>query len=1088
MKSIINVAVRRPIAVSMMVLAVILFGLVSLSQLSLTLLPELTYPSLTVRTNYVGAAPAEVEQLVSKPIEETIGTVKGIRKIHSISKSGSSDVVIEFEWGTKMDNASIEIREKLDIVALPLDVEKPVILRFNPNLDPIIRLALNTTNESVTTQELEQLRIYAEETLKRRLETLPGIASVKLGGGLEQEIQVKIDSEKAAQLNITIEQISQILSAENINSSGGQLKTDHQQLLIRTINQFQNVEEIEKLYVAKVADKQIQLGDIASVSMGYKDRTSITRLDGEEAIELALYKEGDANTVSVAQTVKSTMDSLNENLPEGFQLTLVYDQSTFIEGAISEVKSGAIIGGLLAMLVIFLFLKQAGPTFIISLSIPISVIATFNLLYGADISLNIMSLGGLALAVGLLVDNAIVVLENIARKREKGLNNAQAAVEGSSEVASAIFASTLTTMAVFLPLAFVTGIAGQLFSDQALTVTFALLASLLVALTLIPTLSGRTVTQLGNTDGMQEFSPLWKAPEKLWKFPLALLRTLSLLIVRTLPFSLMWLVSQVFRIVSWCLSQLFRPLVFATNSALSVFQRAYESLLRTALKMRLVTAAIIIAATSSSVLLLPKLGVELIPTMSQQEFYVEIKLPPGNAIETTDARLNQVASFLSQQTSVQHVQALSGTGSLMATTAEQGGDHWGRLTVFLKSDADKLAKETVANALRQYAKQVPDLTYSIKDPELFSLDSPIEIVLSGYDLDDLQVASDLLVSELQSNNRFADVSATLQPGLPEATIIFDHARLSHLGLNASDVSKVIANNVAGEVATQYSMQDRKVDIRVRAQESRRDQLSDIAQLNISNNNTEIPLSAVATVSLKRGPSEITRVSQERVALVRANLAYGDLGQGLSVAKHSLEQLQLPFGVIGRVSGQNEAMQASFQSLQLALLLAIFLVYIVMASQFESLLHPLLILFSVPLAAAGSILGLYITGTNISIIVFIGLIMLAGIVVNNAIVLIDRINQLRSKGIAVTEAIMQAAASRLRPILMTTLTTTLGLLPLAISVGEGSEMRMPMAITVIFGLLFATLLTLILIPVLYSLTAGSVVKKPSGELSQEATHD
>lgn len=1070
MKSIINVAVRRPIAVSMMVLAVILFGLVSLSQLSLTLLPELTYPSLTIRTEYTGAAPAEVEQLVSKPIEETIGTVKGIRKIHSISKSGSSDVVIEFEWGTKMDNASIEIREKLDIVALPLDVEKPVILRFNPNLEPIVRLALTTEETTISTRDLEQLRIYAEETLKRRLETLPGVASVKLGGGLEQEIQVNIDSEKAALLNISIEQISQILRAENINSSGGQLKTDHQQLLIRTINQFQNIDEIKQLYVAKIGDTQVQLDDIATVSMGYKDRTSITRLDGQEAIELALYKEGDANTVNVANTIRTTMESLNENLPEGFHLTLVYDQSTFIEGAISEVKSGAIIGGLLAMLVIFLFLKQAGPTFIISLSIPVSVIATFNLLYGADISLNIMSLGGLALAVGLLVDNAIVVLENIARKREQGQNNTQAAVEGASDVASAIFASTLTTMAVFLPLAFVTGIAGQLFSDQALTVTFALLASLLVALTLIPTLSGRAASTLGNTEGMPAFSPLWQTPNKAWKLPFALLRTLSLLIVRTLPFSIIWVISQFIRIIAWLLSQLFRPLTFTTDVALKLFQNAYASLLHIALKQRLITAAVIVTLTSSSVLLLPKLGVELIPTMSQQEFYVEVKLPPGNAIEVTDHRLNQIASFLAEQTGVKHVQALSGTGSLMTTTAEQGGDHWGRLTVFLNEHADKTTKATISTALRQYAQKIPDITYHIKDPELFSLDSPIEIVLTGYDLDDLQAASNQLVAVLQNNSRFADVRATLQPGLPEATIVFDHARLSHLGLNAADVSKIIANNVAGDVATQYSMQDRKIDIRVRAQENRRDQLSDIAQLNISNNETEIPLSAVAHVSLKRGPSEITRVSQERVALVRANLAYGDLGQGLTAAEISLQQVKFPFGILGHVSGQNEAMQSSFQSLQLALLLAVFLVYIVMASQFESLLHPLLILFSVPLAAAGSLLGLYITGTNISIIVFIGLIMLAGIVVNNAIVLIDRINQLRAQGNTIHTAITNAANSRLRPILMTTLTTTLGLLPLAISVGEGSEMRMPMAVTVIFGLIFATLLTLIFIPVLYSLTA------------------
>ncbi|MBU1439495.1 MAG: efflux RND transporter permease subunit, partial [Gammaproteobacteria bacterium] len=499
----VNLAVARPVTIWMFTLGIMLFGLVAMARLAVNLLPDLSYPTLTIRTDYLGAAPAEVEQLVSKPIEESVGIVKGIRKVESVSRSGRSDVIMEFEWGTDMDLAGLEVREKLDVLLLPLDVKKPLLLRFNPNLDPIVRLALSRNDgkiaadgkESISSpQALSQsqqvaLRTYADEELRRKLEALTGVAAVRPDGGLTQEIQVLVDNEKLSQLNLDISAVNDRLKAQNINQAGGRLETAANDYLVRTINQFNTLDEMRNLYIATVNGSHIRLSDIAEVKDAFVDRQSITYVDGREAIEIALYKEGDANTVQVAKTVVAKLEELQKNLPAGYDLKLVYDQSTFISDAISEVKSAAISGGLLAMLVLYLFLRNVWTTLVISISIPLSIIATFNLMYAQDISLNIMSLGGIALAIGMLVDNAIVVLENISRYKEQGYSAMEAAKKGASEVSMAITASTLTTVAVFFPLVFIDGIAGQLFKDQALTVTYALLASLVVALTLIPAMA-----------------------------------------------------------------------------------------------------------------------------------------------------------------------------------------------------------------------------------------------------------------------------------------------------------------------------------------------------------------------------------------------------------------------------------------------------------------------------------------------------------------------------------------------------------------------------------------------------------------------
>ncbi len=1075
----INVAVSRPVAVCMFTLAVLLFGFVSLSRLSLNLLPDLSYPTLTIRTDYLGAAPGEVEQLVTKPIEEAIGVVKGVRKVVSASKAEQSDVVLEFEWGTKMDEASLEVREKLDVLMLPLDVKRPLLLRFNPSLDPILRYGLGFTSDTktelsadISAENLKRLRVFAEEDIKRQLESVEGVASVKIGGGLENQIQVLVDQQKADQLNIEIASIVQRLKDENVNASGGRVEDGSQEYLVRSINQFASMDDIGDILIASRQGRFIKLSDIAEISSTFKERDSVTRFDSLEGVELAIYKEGDANTIQVAKAVEQRLAKLSSLMPQQYNLIEVYDQSEFISAAIDEVKNAALLGGVLAMFILYFFLKNIWPTLIISISIPVSIIATFNLMYSYGISLNIMSLGGIALAIGLLVDNSIVVLENIDRHKKNGIESLKASAIGTSEVSMAIVASTLTTMAVFFPLVFVDGIAGQLFSDQALTVTFALAVSLVVAITLIPMLAARQKSLSKNSSldfGAQKIpcAPKTKFAQVLYYIILPFKFCLKL-IFKFLPLGIATVVFTIFTYTAKFLKLIFAPVLYAFDKSYSLIANAYEKALMQAMKVRMVVMIVILFISSGSLLLLSKIGIELIPNMSQGEFYVELTLPTGSRLISTDVLLSELSQFVQSKPLVERTYSLAGSGSLMNASPSKGADNWGKLNVVMQNRATQNDMANVQSDMRDFLSQKAGVVAKFGEPELFSFSTPLQIQLSGYNLDSLKQYGDRIVDIMSNNDRFVDVKSSLQIGNPELKIYFDHAKLAQLGLNAPDVSALVSAKVGGEVATKFSVNDRKIDVLVLNQTSQRDSMNDIKHLIINpNSSTAVTLQDVADITMSVGPSEITRVGQQRVVLISANLAYGDLGTATVTANELLNSLDLPLNLDAKVTGQSEEMEYSFNSLLMALALAVFMVYVVLASQFESFLHPFFIIFTVPLACAGSIYGLFLTSTNVSVVVFIGLIMLSGIVVNNAIVLVDRINQLRTTGVDKEVAILQAAHTRLRPILMTSLTTILGLLPMAIGVGDGSEVRTPMAITVIFGLLFASILTLFLIPVIYS---------------------
>ncbi|MEQ9090200.1 MAG: efflux RND transporter permease subunit [Balneola sp.] len=1083
----IDFSVKRKVTISMFTVAILLFGIVSLSRLNVNLLPDLSYPTLTVRTEFEGAAPIEVENLISKPIEEAVGVVKGVKLVRSISRAGQSDVVLEFAWGTNMDIANLDVIAKLDAIQLPLQAKKPVTLRFDPTLDPIIRYALyyddgekenpestndrkvdlasfmepdEDLNDPAAIARLKQLRIISDEILKKNLESSEGVASVKISGGLEEQIQVNIDQERLAYLNIPIETITSTLSAENINLSGGRLEEGTQQYLVRTLNEFKDVDQIRNTVLTVLNGNTVYLKDVADIRQGYKEREAITRLNAQEAVEIAIYKEGDANTVAVAESAKERINEIQRNLPSGMKLEKVYDQSIFISSAVNEVKTAGIIGGILAVLVLYFFLRNFWSTVIISVSIPVSIIATFNLMYGNDITLNIMSLGGIALGIGMLVDNSIVVLENIARHKDMGKNALEAAKDGASEVGTAVIASTLTTVAVFFPLVFVDGIAGQLFRDQALTVTFSLIASLVVAVTLIPmmsSLSGRK----------KEITPLeLKEPRtSAGRF----FRKSRLFFFYTIPTAVTKGIRAIVNFFAMVLKFIFSPFVWAFDKFYQASEDVYLGLLKTSLNNRLIVVVVAILCFAGSLTLVQKIGIELIPQLSQGEFKVEFKLPPGTPIEQTDSALKAVQEATKEAQNVQSTFAVAGTGNRMDANPDQGGENWGELNVLLASGASSDTENSVMSSMRSSLQVVPGLQYKFSRPSLFSFSTPVEVEISGFDLDQLKEVSDQIVQKMDANSRFADVKNSMQIGSPEIQILFDRDRAAALGLQVHEVADRVVSNVRGDVATRYSWRDRKIDVLVRAQEEDRSSIDEIKNLVINpNSERSIPLSAIAEVKIANGPGEIRRASQQRVAVVTANLNYGDLGDAAVDVQQIINETTMPSGVFARIAGQNEEMGESFKSLLFALALAVFLVYLVMASQFESLLHPFIILFTIPLALVGAILALFITGTTISVVVFIGLILLAGIVVNNAIVLIDLINQLRERGMDKYEAIIEGGKSRLRPILMTTLTTTLGLLPLAIGFGDGAELRAPMGITVIGGLLVSTLLTLVVIPVMYSI--------------------
>jgi HAE1 family hydrophobic/amphiphilic exporter-1 len=1043
---IVDFSTRRPVTVAVFALAGIIFGVVAFRDLAVDLLPDISYPSLTIRTELEGAAPSEIETLLTRPVENSVGVVNGVTSVRSSSRADRSEVTLEFGWGTNMDFAALDVRERLDMLQLPDDAVRPILLRYDPSLDPVMRIGLTGD------EELVRLRLIGEREVKRLLERVDGVAAAIVAGGLEEEIQVEIDERRVANLGLSVEQVVARLAQENVNLTGGRLQDGQAEYMVRTIMEIQRAQDLDDIIVDTGGQGVVRLKDIARIVRGHKEREVITRIDGQEAVEIAIYKEGGTNTVTVVDRVTNQLDSVRERLKttgRQLDLTVITDQARYIRQSVDDVLQSALYGGILAVLVLSLFLRNFRSTSIIAVSIPISVVTAFLLMYLSDISLNIMSLGGLTLGIGLLVDNSIVVLESIQRKRDEGLGIVQAARVGAGEVGQAVTASTLTTICVFVPIVFVEGVAGQLFGDQAMTVTYSLAVSLIVALTVIPMLASRQLTREPEATG----APQGRLGRLFYPVTLRLAR-----VVKAIGLG----IDALMRLALAIPFRLF-------DAAFGWVRRVYPRVLDAALTHRALTLVVALALFVGSVLLIPTLGTELVPELIQGEFYVDAELPPGTQLDVTARRLAKLERSTMGMDGVTLVYGVAGTSREQGGIAGELRENLSQLTVRVAPPVSRERETRLMNELRPELEKEGDYAYLFGRPSYFSFKTPIELEIRGYNLKLLDRLANEAVRRIEQIPGLVDVKSSTEGGNPELQIRFNRERLATLGLSVQQVAAVVRSKVLGDIVTDITREDRTIDIRLRAEEEYRDSAEDLRNLNIAQaGSTAIPLSAVAEVTETIGPAEIRRADGERMALITANLDGIDLGSASAAIQAALHQMTFPIGFDTRLGGQRQEMETSFASMRFAILLAVFMVYLVMASQFESLLHPFVILLSVPLSLIGVVGTLFVLGISLSVVVLIGMILLAGIVVNNAIILIDYTNRLRSEGLAKIEALKRAGEVRLRPILMTSATTVLGLLPMAISHGEGSELRSPMALTVIGGLLVSTALTLVIIPVVYTI--------------------
>lgn len=1225
-------AVRQPVTIAMLFLTLAVFGYKSYEGLPINLMPDISYPTLTVRTEYEGAAPEDVEKLVTRPLEETLSIVSGMAEISSVSSPGLSEIVLEFNWGTDMNVAQQDVRDRLDLFDAPREItEKPVILRYDPKLDPILRIAITperpaadqTISPALIERQLTELREAAERHVKSDLEAEIGIAQVLVKGGREREIQIRVDSERLKALGLSLSEVNTALSQQNINLSGGSLREGKAEYLVRTKNEWDEATEIRDTILRGPQGRQVRLVDVAEVVEGEKERTTIVHVAGQEAVALEIYKEGDANTVQVCNKLKDLFGfergrslterimrkvaelrmtteaqieqahqdelakTLRSRLPKGANLAIISDQSRFIIGSIKEVQNATLQGGLLALAVLYLFLRDMKSTLIIGVSIPLSVIVTFVPMFARGITLNIMSLGGLALGVGMLVDNSIVVLESIFRCREEGDGPVDAVARGTKEIAAAVTSSTLTTVAVFFPIAFVEGIAGQLFGDLALTVTFSLLASLLAALYLVPMIASRGKTEfiygaetvwmlrafreLRGQDGLGpgaaflgtlprgmrhgwtwvketaaaelgvcvtlfaklKIGFLLLFPIKLVLSLIAILLTLPrgmrhgwtwvketaatelgvcvslfaklrigalllfpiklvfflivsvcsvtlflvhviLKVLAALAITLLFAICVLAGAVFFILRTVFKAVTYlpleAFNICFEAFRDGYAALLRRLLPLSAVFLVAMLLLSVQAGRTAMTLGRELIPPMKQGEFGIRMEAPPGTRIDETDLRARKIEGVLRENTEVDTVTVE--IGSDKTRVSSDRGENVAQFTVLLKNPKDNAQRQdAIIDGLRSRIAQLSSDTITFTLPTLFSFKSAVEMEIRGDDLAELKRVGTRALEAIKDVKGVKDAELSVKRGYPEIVIVLDRDLLAAKGLSAFDVATRLRAEVQGEVATRLSEEGEKVDVRVRADQRRLKSLDDLKNLSIVPGKPPIPLRDIARITVEDGPSEIRRIDQRQVVLVTANVTGIDLNAVSKEIERRLRNVEKPADYEFALSGQNRELEVSYDSLRFALLLAVFLVYVVMACQFESLLHPAIVMFTVPMALIGVVYALKLTGISISVTVFIGGIVLVGIVVNNAIVLVDYVNQLRSRGMAKRDALVLAGKVRLRPILMTTITTVLGLIPMAFYSGEGAEMRQPMAITVMAGLSTATVLTLVIIPMVYYLFGG-----------------
>ncbi len=1019
-------SVRRKVTASMIAMILVVVGLIAFSRLGLDLFPDLEYPTVSVITTYRGASSEDIEKTITEPLEQVVSSVSGVKKVTSQSSEGVSVLMVEFEWGTNLDFAAQDIRDQIGLYRnfLPTNASNPLVVKFNLSQFPVVFYGI-TASSGYSTYDLKKL---LEDEVKPRLERLDGVASAAVFSTDEREIRVEVDKNALISYNLSLERVLAALAAENINAPAGDVVERHEDLIVRTLGEFRSVEDVRNVVVGlSQRGEPIYVRDIAEVKDTFKETRSVARVQEQKGVYLVVNKRSGANTAIVGNAAKKEISKIQTTLPGNVVFHIAMDQAEMINMVASRTSNNAMVGAFLAIALIFFFLRNWRPTLIIAIAIPLSVITTFVALYAAGYTLNLMTLGGLALGVGMLVDNAIVVIENTFRHIEEGKHVEEAAVIGASEVGMAITASTLTTIIVFLPVVFAGGITGKLTQPLALTIVFSLLSSLFVALTLVPLFS----------------SLLFKARAR----------------------------KKSTATEQECLVK--EPHFAAARTF-------YRGLLTGALRKRKTILTVTAALFVVSLVIVAFIGAEFMPQSDRNFLMVRIKLPVGTSLEETNRILVQVEKIFSQQPEVTLVSAQAGSRAEedpadMAGGMGLTGTHEGMLMVRLVNRSER--KYTDMEILERVRKMLPRLEnfkfeqINMEAAMMGGAAAPVEIKLFGKDLEMLREIGDTIVKRIGDVEGLRDLTHSLAQGKPEYQFALDRERAARLGLAVAQVSSTIQTATQGTVVSRYRDGSDEVNIRVILARQYRDSLEEIRKTPLmSPAGRMVYLEQIADWKRGEGPIQITRENQMRKISVTANIAGRDLGSVMRDIRSRLGDIekQLPPGYFLEYGGAYEQMIDAFKVLAAALALAVLLVYMVMASQFENFLHPFIIMFTIPLSIIGVIFGLLISGKPVSLPALIGVIILAGIAVNNGIVMIDYINQLIRRGLDKREAIIRGAVTRLRPVLLTALTTILGMLPMAVAGGSGAEFRSPMAVAVVGGLIATTLLTLFIIPIVYSI--------------------
>lgn len=1031
-------SVKRPIAMTMLFMIVMLLGVISFIKLKIDYFPDMTFPLIAVFTAYPGAGPEEVENYITRDIEEAVSSVKHIKHVRSTSKENLSIVMVEFDWGINMDYAAQEIRDKIDpvIEKLPDDAKRPVLLKFDPSaVMPFMMISINGS------QSLRELRNVSDTIIKKQLEKIGGVGAVSIQGGLKRNILVEVDENRLRAYHIPVAQVSQALKAENINLTGGRLDEGNSEFQIRTPGDFKDPLEIERIPVAARNGTVIRLRQVASVLDSNREARNRIRADGRDSVMCMLTKQSMANLVETAERVRQAVPEIEKMLPAGMKLDIYWDQSRFIRQAVENTQAVAVEGGILAVLIIFLFLSSGHSTVIIAISIPVSIVATFVLMYFKGMTLNVITLGALTLGIGRIVDDSIVVLENIHRHSDQGLPPMKAAVEGAREVGLAVAASTFTTMAVFLPVLFAGGMAQQLFGPMALTLAFALFASLLVSLTLIPMLSSRLLRSKqikASLTMMPAIDSVMQAEEK------GAMRKKGIALI----------------LDKW-------------QSLFTSLEALYRRLLSWSLTHRPAVVIIGIASLVAGFLLQSMVGVEFIKNEDQSQSIVLFECPPGTGLEATDRVMKIIYEKIRKFPEIKSIIGVTGedeyaVGQMMMNKGTRGG----MLAIKLKPPKErKKSQFQIEEDVRNWLCTLPGTDAKVM--QLTSITqgggADLELKIFGNDLASLTRLGEELKAKFKAIEGVTQVALSWEAGNPEYHVRVDREKAGAYGIPMAQIASTIRTMVKGEDITKYREKGDEYDITVRARKSDRSWVQCVNDIElVTPAGSVIPLSAVASVERSRGPSELSREDRQRNISVTAGKSGRPLGDIIKDMRSILSATVFPPGYTWKFGGQEEQRQESFYALGMALVAGVLLIYFILAAQFESLVHPFTIMLAIPLEVVGVFLALFITREPISVSVLLGILMLTGIVVSNSILLVNYINILRERGIARREAILEAGPVRLRPILMTAIATVFAMIPMAMALREGSETFRPLAIAVIGGLSTSTFLTLLVVPVAYSL--------------------